>query len=130
MLLLRLRHRLRVFGDSTVHFDYLPGTPCYSDDEQRGPCGCTPNIVADCVTMFFGKYLPPPGVPDLPEHIPDLLRPPSLVHGPVEPAFETDYLDGFGCLEADSRCVVGLSYETESGSASETIPTGQDLWGS
>lgn len=99
-----------------AHFDYLPPgvTPCNPD---RGACACARAMIADILTMFMARCVPPPTVPDLPAKIPATPVPPSL-ELTLEQEFDAGaYRNGFAVSAGDPlECQVSLSYETFRGS--------------
>jgi hypothetical protein len=111
------RPKHRVFIDGAMHYDYLSDTPCQTG---RGPCGCTPGIVADVVTMFLGRYLPQ--IDGLPQRIPPLLVPPPLNLTNEQSQYAGDYLSRSQCTNlAVDGCSVTLEFELDSIGESETI---------
>jgi hypothetical protein len=69
----RPKHRA-VFPDA-MHFDYLHNVQFPCRDGAQGPCQLVGQATDDLVTMFFARYLPPEGSPELPDRIPADLRP-------------------------------------------------------
>ena len=50
------------------HIDYLPaGSSACEATYGRGPCALQPELTAELLMMFFGRYLTPAGAPDLPD---------------------------------------------------------------
>lgn len=104
------KHRV-VFANG-LHWDYLPqgSTPC---DQARGPCRYLALAVADYVTMFFAKYLPPELSPHLLDRIPDSLTPPPLVLTPEQEFYAGSYLIGVKALQGRTECANSLTWVTE-----------------
>lgn len=103
--LARPRHRA-VFANGQ-HWDYLfnEQTPC---DSSRGPCGRVGWAAMDLVTTFFANYLPPELWPNLPDRVPDDLRPPPLALTPEQEFYAGGHLVGLDLFEADSACSVEI----------------------
>ena len=113
------RH-LAVFKDGE-HWDYLPpDSAC--DQGQRGLCGLTPSLAADLVTMFFGRYLHPPNLVDVPARIPVSLIPPPLALSEEQQFFAGGWLESFSQLTDTAECSVTLSWEVGSESGATTEP--------
>jgi hypothetical protein len=107
------------------HYDYLAGSPC---QPRMDACPCTPGIAADVATMFFGRYLPPPAVPEVAQEIGPLLRPPVVLRAPEQEPYAEDYLTGFACINSHlDACSITLSYEDGSGGRTESIPWADDV---
>jgi hypothetical protein len=114
-----------VIIDAAGHYDYLAGSPC---QPRIDACACTPGIAADVATMFFGRYLPPPAVPDLAQQIGPLLRPPVVLRAPEQELYVEGYLTGFSCIASHlDACSITLAYEDGSGGRTESIPWSDDV---
>jgi hypothetical protein len=114
------KHRA-VFSD-LAHWDYLPAgrVPC---ETSRGPCSQADVVAWDLLTMFFGKYLPPPAVAGLPSRIPETLLPPTLNLTTEQQFFAGGWLSGFGSMEDEgTTCQVTISFETSSASGTVRKP--------
>jgi hypothetical protein len=114
------KHRI-VFTE-LAHWDYLPSgrTAC---GQVRGDCPHSGVVAWDLVTTFFGNYLPPPAVPDLPGRIPPSLIPPQPDLTQEQKFFAGGWLSGFGLLEGSGdSCAVTISYETSIGSGTVVKP--------
>lgn len=87
------------------HFDYLmPGSsPCAANP---GPCGRTPSVIADLVTMFLGRFAPAAEAEDLAAQIPD-----SLVRdlGPL--TLQQEFYAGAYLNSFDGESVAGCGFE-------------------
>ena len=96
------RHRT-VFTQGE-HWDHLAPTtvPC----GQAGVCPQIGPAVADLVTMFFARYLPPELATDLPGRVPGDLVPPPLVLTPEQEFFAGGYLNGYAGLPSGPGCAV------------------------
>jgi hypothetical protein len=114
------KHRI-VFKE-LAHWDYLPSgrTAC---GQVRGDCPHSGVVAWDLVTMFFGNYLPPPAVPDLPGRIPPTLIPPPLDLTPKQQFFAGGWLSGVGLLQgASDQCEVTISFGTSTSSGDVVLP--------
>ncbi len=112
----------RIVFDDLAHWDYLsPGrVPC---ETARGACPHARVVAWDLVTTFFGNYLPPPSVSDLPGRIPQSLIPPELDLTPRQQFFAGGWLSGFERMEGDRDvCSVTISFQTPTGSGTVTRP--------
>ena len=112
----------RVVSAELSHWDYLPPgrVPC---EQGRGTCRPAGVMVWDLVTMFFGTYLPPPAVPDLPDQIPPSLIPPPLDLTEEQQFFAGGWLSGTGLLEDNSdTCAVTITFETGTGDGTVVLP--------
>jgi pimeloyl-ACP methyl ester carboxylesterase len=102
------------------HWDYLPSGP----DGCRGQssCGEFPGAPFDVTLMFLSKYLPPERSPDLPDLIPDSLRPPTpLDLSPAQQFYANSgadshstapWLSAMDRLGQDLECGVTLDWRT------------------
>jgi hypothetical protein len=116
----------RIVFDDLAHWDYLPPgrVPC---GQVRGSCPHAGVVAWDLVTTFFGNYLPPPAVPDLPGRIPPSLLPPELNLTDRQKFFAGGWLSGAGRLaDAGDSCKATISFETSSGSGEVVLPGGSD----
>ena len=107
------------------HFDYLAPevAPC---QDEPGPCLRAPRLIADIVTMFLARYLPPPAVPRLPERIPPTLLPPADWEAGLSAkqiSYTGAYLTGVGAWPiSPPECRLDLSFETSTTSGVLTLP--------
>jgi dienelactone hydrolase len=114
------KHRI-VFAELS-HWDYVPPgrVPC---EQGRGACRPAGVVAWDLVITFFGTYLPPPAVPDLPDRIPPSLIPPQLDLTEKQQFFAGGWLSGVGLLEDSSdNCAVTIAFETSTGNGTVGLP--------
>jgi hypothetical protein len=104
----RPKHRA-VFPDA-MHFDYLHNVQFPCRDDAQGPRQLVGQATDDLVTMFFARYLPPEGSPELPDRIPADLRPPPLQLTREQEFFAGGYLNGLARLEPPD-CRVEIEFE-------------------
>ncbi len=111
--LLSLPKHRAVFGADFAHWEYLP-PKVSSCDDQRGSCPHAGGAAIDLVTMFFGRYIPPPGAPELPGRIPVSLIPPLLELTLEQEPFAGGFLTAYRAFEeASDVCQVELTAVTE-----------------
>jgi hypothetical protein len=98
---LRLPKREAVI-DRMAHFDYLAPevAPC---QDAPGTCLRVPRLIADIVTMFLARHLPPPAVSGLPAQVPATLIPPLNWDADLSVKqifYSASYLTGVGAWPA------------------------------
>lgn len=105
------------------HYDYLLANEagCSGDNAFAA------ELASDLVTMFLGRYLPPPSVPDLATRIPALLYLPAwgATLRPEQAFFSASYLTSFAALSSASpNRRVALSYALTPGAeVSAVLPS-------
>jgi hypothetical protein len=108
------------------HYDYLPAGTVVCE-RRRGTCSETPQLTAELLLMFFGRYLRPEGAPDLTHRISASLVPPKLAS--LELTFDQkfyagDYLGAFEHIAGSAGdCSVALTWDAGGGDAgARTVP--------
>jgi hypothetical protein len=106
------------------HWDYLP--PGLSACESpRGPCGLTPQLAAELLMMFFGRYLVPEGAPDLQARIASSLLPPTQAAFQLPLSLDQQFYAGAflgGFENLGPACQVTLAWDTGADSGTITTP--------
>jgi hypothetical protein len=111
--------------DRMAHFDYLAPevAPC---QDAPGPCLRVPRLIADIVTMFLARYLPPPAVSGLPTQVPATLIPPVDWDADLSVRqifYSGSYLTGVGAWPSSTpECRLVLTFETSGSSGVITLP--------
>jgi pimeloyl-ACP methyl ester carboxylesterase len=106
------------------HWDYLRAGRV-SCEGLRGDCTRTPQLTAELLLMFFGRYLRPEGAPDLRQRLPPSLVPPKFADLGLttdQQFYAGGYLSAFESLAgaAAGPCGVALTWEADGGIAGTT----------
>jgi pimeloyl-ACP methyl ester carboxylesterase len=104
------KHRA-VFAEAG-HWDYLPHGP--SGCSGQSPCPHFPVAAFDLVNMFLAKYLPPDLSVDLPDRVPDSLRPPTPLALTPEQQFYVGgrWLTAMDLMTGEPECGIALDWVT------------------